>query len=333
MQLMKEHTMKGNSLKALLMLAVSAPAAAQNTSPPPGQAPVGAQSGTPQISAKNGQTTQQQWTDRYQCDRWAVTQSGFDPNRADAASGTNAAGRGVYQRAFTACMDARGYNVRYGAPPTVPLPPAAPPTVLVPPPPSSPQLKYHPFNLSIEGGYTATTGTTNQALDGGSNVGLGFTWFPTSALPIGLRVDGSYSHFDAQNGLFNYNGTGYESGHVNLYGGDADLQLDLAHRSPGYKFYLFGGAGWYREQLRSNTVQYERQTICGLYYCAYILAPIVTGTQNSTSPWRNSWNAGLGWEAALADRVSFFIEARYQRIALPANNKLQFVPIQVGLRF
>ncbi|MEA3180895.1 MAG: hypothetical protein QOI59_4418, partial [Gammaproteobacteria bacterium] len=51
-----------------------------------------------------------------------------------------------------------------------------------------------------------------------------------------------------------------------------------------------------------------------------------------TSPWRSSWNAGLGWEIAYADGASFFLEARYLQIA-PRDDKMQFVPISVGLRF
>jgi len=59
---------------------------------------------------KNGQTDEQQATDRYQCHQWAVSQSGYDPTRSSAPS---AAGQQVdYQRAITACLEGRGYSVR-----------------------------------------------------------------------------------------------------------------------------------------------------------------------------------------------------------------------------
>ena len=59
---------------------------------------------------KNGQTEEQQATDRYQCHQWAVGQSGYDPTRNAAPT---AAGQQVdYQRAITACMEGRGYSVR-----------------------------------------------------------------------------------------------------------------------------------------------------------------------------------------------------------------------------
>ena len=106
----------------------------------------------------------------------------------------------------------------------------------------------------------------------------------------------------------------------------------MAHRSSRSKFYLFGGAGRYRQQTELRQITGEFGLICGWYYCAPGYFPVVTAQQNTTSPWRNSWNAGIGWEAAIADRTSFFVEARYERI-LPNNNGMQFVPIRLGLRF
>ena len=58
---------------------------------------------------KNGQTDEQQATDRYQCHQWAVSQSGYDPTRNGAAA---AHGQGDYQRALSACLEGRGYSVR-----------------------------------------------------------------------------------------------------------------------------------------------------------------------------------------------------------------------------
>jgi hypothetical protein len=58
---------------------------------------------------KNGQTDDQQASDRYQCHQWAVSQSGYDPTRNGAGT---ASGQGDYHRALTACMEGRGYSVR-----------------------------------------------------------------------------------------------------------------------------------------------------------------------------------------------------------------------------
>ena len=72
-----------------------------------GQAPVG----TDLIAyPKNGQTAEQQATDKYECHHWAATQSGFDPTLGAAAS-ASAAKRSDYMRAQAACLDGRGYSV------------------------------------------------------------------------------------------------------------------------------------------------------------------------------------------------------------------------------
>jgi hypothetical protein len=64
---------------------------------------------------KNGQTTEQQATDKAQCGAWAAAQSGFDPTQAAATQGTAAGSttkRSDYMRAQAACLDGRGYSVR-----------------------------------------------------------------------------------------------------------------------------------------------------------------------------------------------------------------------------
>ena len=96
--------------------------------------------------------------------------------------------------------------------------------------------------------------------------------------------------------------------------------------------YLFGGAGWYREQTYLRQVSFAYGAICDPYFCEPGYFPVSTAVQRTTSPWHSSWNAGIGLEVASDDRASFFIEARYQRIS-QYNGKMQFVPIRFGLRF
>ncbi len=293
------------------------------------------------ITAKNGQSFEQQAADRYQCHSWASEQTGFDSTKpgAGVAAGEFAARRVEYQRAMTACLEARGYSVSaavaapapFAPPPPPPPPPPqapAPPRYVVPayPPPApaaTPQLKYHPLQIQIEGGYSIAAGTTNQDLNGGGNVGLGLTWNPTPALPVGVRVDGSYSWFDDRGQQLA--GTGYNVGHDDFYGGDADLQLDLAHRSSRAKVYLFGGVGWYRDSAERKTISFVNGTICYWYWCGPGTFPAVTAVERYTSDWHDAWNAGVGWETAIA-------ADRYLRIK-PNEADLQFVPIRIGLRF
>jgi hypothetical protein len=332
-----------NALRALPALVVSLPAFAQYVAtPPPQTAPPTTSSRAPtrefDITAKNGQSEERQWSDRYDCDRWATSQSSFDPTRksTEPSPPADATLRDQYRRAFAACLEARGYTVRYGASAAaVPAPPIPGPAIEAAPPrqsrPAVTEIRYRPLTMHIDGGYTFETGKTDRYLDDGSNVGFGFTWFPTAALPVGLRIDGSYSRFRATNALLDLSG-GYTSGHVNVYGGDADLQLDLAHRSSRWKLYLFGGAGWYREQTYLRRVTLEQGIFCNYFFCGRGVGPVLTGVDRSTSDWHSAWNAGLGWEASLAGGASFFIEARYLRIA-PHDSGMQFIPVTAGLRF
>jgi hypothetical protein len=75
-----------------------------------GQAPAAAPGGQTFNYPKNGQTEEQQATDRYQCHQWAVSQSGYDPTRNNAPT---AGGQQIdYRRALTACLEGRGYSVK-----------------------------------------------------------------------------------------------------------------------------------------------------------------------------------------------------------------------------
>jgi hypothetical protein len=78
--------------------------------------------GTPQAPAsnqlfiypKNGQSAEQQQTDRYECHHWAVSQSGFDPTAGGGGVATQEAveKRNAYFRAHVVCLEGRGYTVR-----------------------------------------------------------------------------------------------------------------------------------------------------------------------------------------------------------------------------
>lgn len=61
-----------------------------------------------------GQGAQQQASDEYECHKWAVAQTGFDPAAAATGQQVGAlpAQREGYQRAHAACLDGRGYTAR-----------------------------------------------------------------------------------------------------------------------------------------------------------------------------------------------------------------------------
>ncbi len=67
------------------------------------------------VYPRMGQSAEQQASDEYECHRWAVSQSGFDPT-ATAIGNTgpiaDPARRNDYSRARSACLEGRGYTVR-----------------------------------------------------------------------------------------------------------------------------------------------------------------------------------------------------------------------------
>jgi hypothetical protein len=85
--------------------------------PPPDAASPGAP-GAPSDNAyiypKNGQTQDQQAADRFECHDWAKNQTGFDPTQPSGGVDPSQTGprRDQYQRAMSACLEARGYTVR-----------------------------------------------------------------------------------------------------------------------------------------------------------------------------------------------------------------------------
>ncbi len=88
--------------------------AAQLQPPPP---PAGASSAPGAdlfIYPKNGQTDEQQSTDKFECHKWASQQSGFDPTQSGGgvSADQNANARSAYNRAMGACLEGRGYTVK-----------------------------------------------------------------------------------------------------------------------------------------------------------------------------------------------------------------------------
>jgi hypothetical protein len=331
----------------IVLLAVSPAALAQyvgTPAPQPGEPP-----GAPSlvlaqdfsIDPRNGQTREQQSADLYQCYLWAKGQTSFDPTQINGGVAPNEVGarRSQYRRAITACLEGRGYTVRYAtpAPPAAPSPPAAaPPPYAVPTgaatsPWSAHELGYRPLTVHVEAGYTATVGATNDEFWGGGNLGVGLMWSPSTTVPLGVRIDVSDNWLDTRRGRYPY-GTNFTFGHAEIYGADADLQLDLAPRSLPAQVYLFGGAGEYRDWTDLRTVGLGTGTGCGPYSCGPSTFPAVIAVDRTTSAWHLGWNAGLGGEFPLGDRLSLFVEARYLRI-VTYGPKLQLVPVRVGLRF
>lgn len=97
--------------------AVAAPPdnADQDSLPPDGDAGQPVQGPQPEffIYPKNGQTKDQQAADEYECHNWARTQTGFDPTQPGGGVPAGDADRSHnnYERAMSACLQGRGYQV------------------------------------------------------------------------------------------------------------------------------------------------------------------------------------------------------------------------------
>jgi opacity protein-like surface antigen len=318
---------------------VSVPAAAQNPAPPPTPPPAASAAMRVEglnVYPKNGQTRDQEWADRYECDRWSKGQSGYDPALPGGGVSSNetASRHDQYRGALSACLQSHGYTVTTAPPPPVITAAPPPPPRIIAASSMAPTFKYHPFAWQIEGGYTIAQGDSSKTLNDGYNTGLGLTWYPSSTMPLAFRIDGTYSNFQENSrslSLASQNlGTFITNGYEELYGGDVDAEFDL-HTGSRAKEYIFGGIGRYRERTTFQQSVYARGVGC-FYRCYIGYFPFDYTVARDTTGWLNSWNAGIGIEFAMANRTSFFVEARYQRIA-PNDKMLGFVPIRVGLRF
>jgi hypothetical protein len=91
---------------------VDPPDDADQPSPPPDGPEGGADD--PIVYPKNGQSKDQQAADQFECHSWAKSQTGFDPTQPAggiAPGGDADRSRNNYQRAMSACLQGRGYQV------------------------------------------------------------------------------------------------------------------------------------------------------------------------------------------------------------------------------
>ena len=196
---------------------------------------------------------------------------------------------------------------------------------------------YRPLHWQIEGGYSPTVGTTSDYLQGGWTLGGGLTWYPSPQSPAALRLDLSYSEYNATNNLLLQNQTALQteidSGTGRTWGGDVDGQLDFA-LGPRAKGYLIGGIGAYKRQIELYQTVFGGGVFCDPWwgFCGEGYFPGNAVVARTTSSWKFAWNAGIGIDFPLGNGMTWFVDARYLRIG-PEDQKTEFVPIRIGLRF
>lgn len=277
-----------------------------------------------QLTPKKSQNDVQQWFDRHECDNWARQQTGYDPSEEQESAAQPAAGK-EYVRAMTACLIQHDYEVRYAPEPP---PPSPPPYVAPPAEPSVRELRARVLSVEAGGGYSVPTGSSADYVRGGANAGAALDWFPSAALPLGLRLEGNYIWLKPGDQLLALNGVGYNKGQQDLYGGDVDLRLNLARFPTRQLLYVVAGVGWYRIDTTLQKVETFRQ--CGVHDCS--IFQTLLAQEHDTSPAESAWNVGLGWEIALDSHTAFFLEAGYRHIHREGGS-LQLVPISLGLQF
>jgi hypothetical protein len=88
------------------------PPNADTPAPPPDSPPSDQPQMDLMIYPKNGQSKDQQAADQYECHSWAKGQTGFDPTQPSGGAGGNPdLARSQYNRAMSACLQGRGYQV------------------------------------------------------------------------------------------------------------------------------------------------------------------------------------------------------------------------------
>jgi hypothetical protein len=80
---------------------------------PPADVPSAPPAEAHYVYPRQGQSAERQASDEYECHRWAVQQTGFDPSSVAMGSGRapSAEQRSGYPRARNACLEGRGYSV------------------------------------------------------------------------------------------------------------------------------------------------------------------------------------------------------------------------------
>ena len=196
-------------------------------------------------------------------------------------------------------------------------------------------FRYRPFHVQIEGGPTIAEGALRSDLDSGVNMGLGITWQPFSHLPLALRADGMYQHFHIKPPLLGQAaaalGTPVDWGRTEMWGGDLDAELDTM-LSPHVRLYFLAGGGWYDRRDSYFQRALVNGIFCGFFFCfrGPFLANLKVGEASTGLKFEE--NAGAGFEFALAQGTSFFVDARYMRFD-EGGRKQEFIPVRIGLRF
>lgn len=156
-----------------------------------------------------------------------------------------------------------------------------------------------PVKLGLAGGFALPMSNTADANERGYN---GTVTIAVNAplFPLGLRVDGMFNRMLGRDDLVgNLNGPDLDVSSVSANLTYTVLPLAIA------RVYLIGGAGFYRADLEDSGIDTES---------------------------RIGYNGGAGIRLDLGGR-QLFVEARYHRVELRDDVRIDFVPVTIGFLF
>ena len=189
----------------------------------------------------------------------------------------------------------------------------------VPPPSAAPELlrQIGGFYFGADIGAALATGDFENGQTGGPHLGLQLGWDPID-IPVGLRLDGSYSHFDTRNQFEQF----ASSPQIWQFGGDVKVRLPVV--SPWMRRFSFYGVGGLSYNVFKDLVEVSEGTV---FVGNTPINNVTVATVDND--WHNEWgwNAGGGVQFGWG-RTNLFVESRYIRFNSRIN--INQVPIVLG---
>lgn len=195
-------------------------------------------------------------------------------------------------------------------------------------------VQERPVTWHIDGGYSETTGRTQDYLQGGWIVGGGLKWRPRPDTPFSLKLDAHYAEYDATNKLINLGTaatqTRIDEGTGSTLGLDLNGVVDFPLGSR-IRAYVTAGVGADRRRVELTQTVLFNGFVCdpwwGLCGIGAVPGDVLVARDTTT---RLAWNGGVGLEFPLS-RGALFLDATYHRIE--TRRPTEYVPIVLGVRF
>ena len=182
--------------------------------------------------------------------------------------------------------------------------------------------------FDIGAGFTEPIGTAGHALDTGWNMGAGaginFSNY------FGTKIDVAYTRFGI-NGATLAN-AGFPGGNFNVFSATLDPVIHVgAYRRAD--FYLIGGAGLYRVEQQFTVPAVANAVGVDPFFGFYNVSFLTNQVVSSYSVDKLGFNAGAGVAFGTKWRGKFFAEARFNRVYLGGDRRVDYIPITFGFRW